>query len=84
MLLVAIGLYTLPETFDLYALSAAALAANVLIVAGVAHLLFKGIRGGDWIGMLLLVGLIAAGLLAATVSGILRLARARAAQGGDA
>lgn len=84
VLLVAIGLYTLPETFDLYALSAAALGANVLIVAGVAHLLFKGIRGGDAIGMLLMVGLIAAGLLAATVSGILRLARARAAQGGAA
>ena len=57
---------------------------GVLIVAGVAHLLFKGIRGGDWIGMLLMVGLIAAGLLAATVSGILRLARARAARGGAA
>jgi hypothetical protein len=81
VLLVAIGIYTLAETFDLYALSAAALGANVLIVVGVGHLLFKGSHGGDAIGMLLLLGLVAAGLLAATVSGILRLARRRAAPG---
>jgi uncharacterized membrane protein len=81
VLLVAIGIYTIPETFDLYALSAAALGANVLVVVGVGHLLLKNSHGGDTIVALLLLGLLAAGLLAGTVSGILRLARQRAATG---
>lgn len=84
VLLVAIGIYALPETFDLYALSAAALGVNVLIVVGVGHVLFKNMHGGDAIGVLLLLGLLAAALLAGTVSGVLRLARLRAAAGDDA
>lgn len=79
VLLVAIGIFSLPETFDLYALSAAALGANMLVVVGLGHLLFTDNRGLGEVGLFLLLGLLAAGLLGGTVSGILRLARRRAA-----
>jgi uncharacterized membrane protein len=82
VLVIAVAVFSLRETFDIYALSAAALSLNTLLVVGIAHLLLKNARGGDNILMLLLVGLIAAGLLGATVSGILRLSRARAADRG--
>ncbi len=68
-------------SFDVFALSAVALGLNTLIVAGLARLLFENSHGGDPIGRLFLLGALAAGLLAATVSGILRLARARAIPG---
>ncbi|WP_428421506.1 DUF2157 domain-containing protein [Methylibium sp.] len=64
-----------PGMFDVYGLSAVALGLNALLVAGLARLLFDHHRGGDPIGPLLLLGLVAAGLLAATVTGVLRLAR---------
>jgi uncharacterized membrane protein len=75
-----------PAGFDLFNLSAAALGLNVVLVGGVARLLFHGHASGDAIGRFLLLGLIAAGLLAATVSGVLRLSRAAAQQpaGGQA
>ena len=73
----------LPRTFEVYGLSAVALGVNTLLVAGLARLLFEGHRGGDPIGRLFLLGLVAAGLLAATVSGILRLARQQVATGED-
>lgn len=63
-----------PAQLDLFNLSAAALALNVVLVGGAARLLFAGSGGGD-IGRFLLLGLFAAGLLAASVSGVLRLAR---------
>jgi hypothetical protein len=72
------GVCALPRLWELYGLSAAALGLNTLLVAGLARLLFHQYRGGDATGRLLLVGLVAAGLLAATVSGVLRLARRRA------
>lgn len=59
---------------DVYGLSAVALGLDTLLVAGLARWLFEGHRG-DWVGPLLLLGLAAAGLLAATVSAILKLAR---------
>lgn len=63
-----------PRWFEVYGLSAVALGLNSLLVAGLARLLFdKG--GGALIGNLLLLGLAAAGLLAASVAAILRLAR---------
>jgi uncharacterized membrane protein len=62
---------------DIYGLSAVALGIDTLLVAGLARLLFEDHRG-DWIFPLLLVGLAAAGLLAATVSLILRLSRGAA------
>jgi uncharacterized membrane protein len=64
--------------FDVYALSAAALGLNTLLVAGLGRLLLEG-EAGDPIGRMLLLGILAAALLAATVSGVLRLARTRTA-----
>ena len=67
--------------FDLFAISAVALGVNALLAVGVARWLFENGGGGDWVGKLMLMGLIAAGLLAATVTGILHLARRHAAAG---
>jgi hypothetical protein len=63
--------------FDIFGLSAAALGLNTLLVAGLARWLFDraGSSGSDPLGRLLLLGLVAAGLLAATVTVILRLHR---------
>lgn len=60
--------------FDVFLLSAVALALDTLLVAGAARALFDGSRG-DPIGRLLLLGLFGAGLLAVSVSLITRLAR---------
>lgn len=63
--------------FDIFGLSAAALGLNTLLFAGLARWLFdQGGGGGDPLGRLLLLGLVAAGLLAGTVSVLLRLQRA--------
>lgn len=67
--------------FDVFALSAAALGLNTLLVAGLGRLLFEHGGSGDPIGRLFLLGVVAAGLLAASVSGVLRLARLRARDG---
>jgi uncharacterized membrane protein len=60
--------------FDTFALSAIGLGLNVLLVGGLARLLLEGSHG-DALFPLLILGLTAAGLLAATVNLILRLAR---------
>jgi len=70
-------------TFDLYGLSAVALGLNVLLIAGLTHLLFDRARHNDFIGEMLLLGLAAAGLLAATVSGVLHLSRHHARAEGE-
>lgn len=67
----------LPLGFDIYGLSAVALGVNTLLVAGFARLMFTPQYGGNDIGTLLMIGLLAAGLLAASVSALLRLARMR-------
>lgn len=72
------------RSFDVFALSAAALGLNTLLVAGLGRLLFEHSGRGDPIGRLFLLGLVAAGLLAASVSAVLRLARARAQSGAAA
>jgi uncharacterized membrane protein len=64
-----------PRRFEVYGLSAAALSLNVLLIAGLSRLLFEDFRGGDPRGRLLLIGLVAAALLAGTVHLVLRLAR---------
>ncbi len=64
--------------FDVFALSAVALGLNVLLIAGLARWVFDGSGSREPIGELLLVGLAAAALLAATVSLVLRLARRHA------
>ena len=73
----AAAMLALPRFAEVYGLSAVALGLNVLIVGGLARWLFEGVgaRGGDPIGRLFVLGLVAAGLLAATVSGVLWVAR---------
>lgn len=71
------------DAFDVFGLSAAALGLNVLLIAGLARLLFDEHRGGEPIAQLLLLGLAAAGLLAGSVSGVLHLARRHAAATGE-
>jgi len=61
--------------FDVFVLSALALGLVSLLVAGAGRLLLDA-GGRDPLGPLLLLGLVAMGLLAAAVSGILRLSRA--------
>ena len=79
VLAAAAGLLVSPKSFDVFALSAVALGLDTLLVAGLVRLVFDSGGGGDPIGRLLMVGLCAAGLLAASVSVILKLARRTAA-----
>lgn len=80
VLFVAAVAFVPRPSFDVFALSAAALGLNTLLVAGLARLLFDRGSHGDPIGRLLMTGLVAAGLLAASVNVILKLARQRAAE----
>lgn len=81
IVLVAMALAFVPaRSFDVFALSAAALGVNTLIVAGLGRLLLEDARG-DPIGRLFLLGAAAAVLLAASVKAILRLARQHEAEG---
>lgn len=63
-----------PPSFDVFVLSAFTLGLNTLLAAGLARWLFEHGRG-DTTGTLLVIGLVAAGLLAASVSLVTRLAR---------
>ena len=82
LLAVASVVLARPRSFEVFGLSAVALGINALLVAGLVRLLFENRSGGhDPIGELLLIGLVAAGLLAATVAGVLRLAQRAVAQG---
>jgi uncharacterized membrane protein len=81
LLIFALGLALLNVSalFDVFAISAVALGINTLLVVGIARWLFDSGGSGDWIGRLMLMGLMAAGLLAGTVSAILTLTRRHAA-----
>ena len=79
----AVGLAT-AVAFEVYALSAVSLGLNVLLIFGLARWLFHDVRGDSWIGLLLLLGLVAAGLLAGTVSLLLRLSRRHTSKGATA
>jgi uncharacterized membrane protein len=72
----------LPGTFEVAALSAVALGLNTLLVVGLGYWLLDDHGGGESIGQLLVLGVVAAGLLAASVSLILDLAR-RYGRGGS-
>jgi hypothetical protein len=63
---------------DMVMLSATALALNVWALAGAGRWLFENV-GNDWLGRAFLLGLVAAGLLAGTVSLLMRRHRAEAA-----
>ena len=75
LLALSAGLLSTPRWFDIFALSAVALGLNALLVSGLVRWLGEGSWNNDWLGRLMLIGLFAAGLLAASVSGILRLSR---------
>ncbi len=70
-----------PRLFDIFALSAVALGLNALLVAGLARWMAEDYSSGDWIGRLFFLGLVAAGLLSASVSTILKLSRRQAVGG---
>lgn len=78
LLALAAGAFAWPRTFDVFCISALALGLNTLLVAGLARLLFERNGGGEPIGRFLLLGLVAAGLLAASVAAVLTLARRQA------
>ncbi len=71
------------QLFEIFGLSAVGLGLNVLLIFGLGKVLFHDTRGDYWIGAMLLLGLSAAGLLAGTVSTLMRLSRRDAAQGGS-
>jgi uncharacterized membrane protein len=71
--------FATPRLFDVYVLSAIGLALDGLLIIGVAHWIWS-----SEIGSLFVIGIFAAGLLAATVSLILRLVRQHEAVKGQA
>jgi hypothetical protein len=64
----------LPRVFELGTLSAVVLGLDTLLTAGLGHWLFREASWGDDIGRLFVLGLFAAGLLALSVTVLLRLA----------
>ncbi len=81
MLAAGAAVFSRPKLFDIFNISAIGLGLNVVLFAGMCKLLFTGHKNGDEVGILLILGLAAAGMLAATVQLILKLTRANAAQG---
>ncbi|AVQ79923.1 MULTISPECIES: DUF2157 domain-containing protein [unclassified Variovorax] len=65
------GMLMQRQWFDIVGLSAAVLCVDTLLVAGLARILFDG-GGIDTMGRLLLIGLVAAGLLAVSVAVVMR------------
>lgn len=74
LLVMAGGLAAAWHWREVYALSALALALDTLLLCGLGRVLLKGQRG-EPIGTMLLLGLVAAGLLTASVQLILRRVR---------
>jgi len=64
-----------PESFDIFGLSAVALGLDALLIGGLAYVMLRHASGDGWILALLVIGVAAAALMAATVSLLLRLAR---------
>lgn len=74
LLAVGAALLSRGRGFDIYALSAVALGVDTLLTAGLARLLFSDSQGSE-IASLFFIGIVAAGLLAGSVTLILRLSR---------
>ncbi|MDP2368919.1 DUF2157 domain-containing protein [Rhodoferax sp.] len=72
------------QLFEIYGLSAVSLGLNTLLIFGLGRALFHDSRGDNWLGAMLLLGLVAAALLAGTVSVLLRLSRRYATPGAAA
>ena len=68
------------QLFEIFGLSAVSLGLNTLLILGLGRALFHNSHGDNWFGAMLLLGLVAAGLLAGTVSLLLRLSRCYAEQ----
>ncbi len=83
LLAVAGGALASRNLFEIYGLSVISLGLNILLVCGLGRLLFSG-DNSNWVGSMLLLGLAAAGLLAATVSGLLQLSRRQQTEGAAA
>jgi hypothetical protein len=79
VLAVAAGVLANTRLFDIYGLSAVALGLNAVLVGGIARALFQNHKGSA-IPELLLIGVLAAGLLAATVAAVLRILRHHAVE----
>lgn len=71
-----VALLSRPPWFDLYGLSALTLGLNVCVVSGLGRWLLQG-SGGDTLGSWLLLGLVAAGMLAGSVKWVMRQARSQ-------
>ncbi|MES2319647.1 MAG: DUF2157 domain-containing protein [Pseudomonadota bacterium] len=76
-------LFSLPRFVDTFALSTVGLGLNILLVCGTANWLLRDKVGND-VGEFVLIGLVAAVMLAATVSLVMMLARAQANKGAQA
>ena len=72
------------QLFEIFGLSAVSLGLNTLLIIGLGRALFHNSRGDNWFGAMLLLGLVAAGMLAGTVSLLLRLSRRYATPGATA
>ena len=81
LLMAAAGGLVTEKLFEIYGLSAVSLGLNVLLICGLARLLFEHVHDKEWVFVFLIVGLAAAGLMAATVSMLLRLSRRHASEG---
>ncbi len=68
------------QAFDIYGVSLAALSFNTLLVCGISRLLLHNSDSHDILGHLMLIGLVAAGMLAATVTLVLKLYRRHTAE----
>ena len=83
LMMAAAGGLASEKLFDIYGLSAVSLGLNVLLICGLARLLFYS-NSSAWLGALFILGLAAAGLLAGTVSLLLRLSRRHTSEGATA
>ena len=75
VLAIAAVLFARDESFEIFGLCAVALGLDTLVVGGLTYALFHNAGGSDAFGRLMLLALVAAGLLAGTVSLLMRLAR---------
>jgi uncharacterized membrane protein len=83
MLGAAAALFSMRRFFDIFALSAVGLGLNILLVCGTAHWMFKD-NPKESVVQFMTIGLVAAALLAATVSLIMKLAHGNAMKGAQA
>lgn len=67
------------ESFEIFGLSAVALGLDTLLIGGLVYVLFHKGSSDAWFVKLLLTGVVAAGLVAGTVSLLLRLSHRRGA-----